>query len=63
MTQNARLSTSCQKVVILDHFWVVGVVTVMVPFLTNLRANADSFDNFLDNNHKAVLLTMVLTTR
>ncbi len=32
-TQNSRLSTSCQKVVIIDHFWVVRVVTVTVPFL------------------------------
>ena len=37
-TQNKRLSTSCQKVVIIDHFWVVRVVTVTVPFLTTLRA-------------------------
>ena len=33
-TQNARLSTSSQKVVIIDHFWVV---TLTVPFLTTLR--------------------------
>ncbi len=37
-TQNERLSTSCQKVVIIDHFWVVRVVTVTVPLLTTLRA-------------------------
>ena len=102
-TQNTRLSTNCQKVVIIDHFWVVRVVTVMVPFLTTLRAklgpkvvtlttqklslgchwdsaffhlvpklgypgnnflvvNADNFNNFLDDNHKAVLLTPILTT-
>ena len=58
--------------VIMDNFWVVRVVTVTVPFLTTLRGysgnkffvvNADSFDNFLVDNHKAVLVTMVLTTR
>ncbi len=38
LTQNTRLSTNCQKVVIIDHFWVVRVVTVTVPFLTTLRA-------------------------
>ncbi len=37
-TQNTRLSTSCQKVVIIDHFWVARVVRVTVPFLTTLRA-------------------------
>ncbi len=37
-TQNARLSTSCQKVVIIDNCRVVRVVTVTVPFLTTLRA-------------------------
>ncbi len=37
-TQNKRLSTSCQKVVIIDNFWVVRVVIVAVPFLTILRA-------------------------
>ena len=36
-TQNTRLSTSCQKIVIIDHFWIVRVVTVTVPFLTTLR--------------------------
>ncbi len=35
ITQNARLSKSCQKEVIIDHFWVVRVVTVTVPFLTS----------------------------
>ena len=79
-TQNTRLSTSCQKVVIIDHFWVVRVVTVTAPFLTTLRSNqmvpklgylgnnfwvvnADNFDNYCGDNHKAVLVTTVLTTR
>ena len=44
-TQNASWSKCCQKVVIIDHFWVVRV------------------DNFLDDNHKVVLVTAVLTTR
>ncbi len=57
---------SCQNVVSIDNFWVVRVVTVTMPFLTNQRGKFGSYgchcDNFLDDNHKAVLVTTILTT-
>ncbi len=58
-----ELSKHCQKVVIIDNFWVVRVVTVAIPYLVPklgylgnnfLVVNADTFDNFLDDNHKVV---------